>query len=670
MAYARCEFVVQDARGNVVPGAEIRVRKEASGAPLATLYSDRAGTVPLANPFTVGTDGVAAFHAPGGAYRINATKGAFSAEWRYRAIGLAAEMDVLDEQLMLLGAVGLNMTWDSSTSDSNPGAGLMRANNADLSAATELYVSYTDRAGNDVEDLIALWDDSTSAVKGHLTLRAFLDATTFVVFGITGAITDATTYAKIPVSFVGPALTVPSPPAAPFDDDAYVDILYARTGNKGDQSVTAVNARKILNGDEGLAIDFRAREAAVEDYTETLRTDGRPEDLITLTRASDATYFDREGVLKSASSGVLRYHYDPATRERRSLLVEGSAINLFLQSRFAATWSATRATLTANDTTGKDGTTGAAKLTTDSTAANTHGLVQNVSITSGKSYCKSVLAKAGSGSGAGRYLCMQSDSFVNWSGTGNAFFDLISGTVVSGAGVLYSNGQYGMLDVGDGWYLCWIWMTASVTNATVLQAIFMASTAGASVFDGNGTDYIYLDEAQFEEGTSPSSRIRTTTATVTRAADSLAIGQSMFPVLGKGDCTLYWRGRVVSKRSTSWCALLDARDSGFNERIAMREGPSSGDIDIYVVDGGSTVADTSGASVTLGSTIAIAVSVKANDLKLYANGAQVDTDGALTVPTIDRLFVAPTDTSRWEIDELAYIARALSADELAALTTV
>ncbi len=92
MPLARCEFVVQDDRGNVVPGAEITVQAETAGAPLATIFSDRAGGVPLANPFT-SSDGKVAFHVVGGAYRITATAGAFSATWRHKPIGTAQETD-------------------------------------------------------------------------------------------------------------------------------------------------------------------------------------------------------------------------------------------------------------------------------------------------------------------------------------------------------------------------------------------------------------------------------------------------------------------------------------------------------------------------------------------------------------------------------------------------
>lgn len=94
MALARWQRTIVDNAGNILPGAQVTVRRETAGAPLAVLYSDRDGTVPLGNPFTadVGT-GFAAFHVAGGAYRIDVVSGAFSQTLRYVAVGTAAEND-------------------------------------------------------------------------------------------------------------------------------------------------------------------------------------------------------------------------------------------------------------------------------------------------------------------------------------------------------------------------------------------------------------------------------------------------------------------------------------------------------------------------------------------------------------------------------------------------
>jgi hypothetical protein len=96
MPFAIWQATIVDDAGNVQSAASVEVRREDAGAPLATIYSDREGTTPIGNPFTVGSDGYAAFHVAGGAYRITATKGEFSRTWRYAAAGTSAEHDDTD----------------------------------------------------------------------------------------------------------------------------------------------------------------------------------------------------------------------------------------------------------------------------------------------------------------------------------------------------------------------------------------------------------------------------------------------------------------------------------------------------------------------------------------------------------------------------------------------
>lgn len=96
MVYAVAQFTVQDDDGNIYPNAQITVFSEDSEG-LATLYSDRAGTTPLSNPFNADSDGFVQFFAPGGAYRIDATNNAeFTATHRYVAVGTAGERDADD----------------------------------------------------------------------------------------------------------------------------------------------------------------------------------------------------------------------------------------------------------------------------------------------------------------------------------------------------------------------------------------------------------------------------------------------------------------------------------------------------------------------------------------------------------------------------------------------
>lgn len=93
MTLARWQGTIVDEAGNVVSQAFVEVRREIPGAPLAVLYSDRDGTVPLGNPFQADAEGFAAFHVAGDAHKIRAYKGAFERIWRYVGIGTNQEID-------------------------------------------------------------------------------------------------------------------------------------------------------------------------------------------------------------------------------------------------------------------------------------------------------------------------------------------------------------------------------------------------------------------------------------------------------------------------------------------------------------------------------------------------------------------------------------------------
>jgi hypothetical protein len=95
MTLARFQRNVVDNAGNIQASPTVTVR-DATTNSLVSIYSDRAGTAALGNPFTGDANGLAAFYVAGGAYRITAVKGAFSVTWDYVGIGTAQEYDFSD----------------------------------------------------------------------------------------------------------------------------------------------------------------------------------------------------------------------------------------------------------------------------------------------------------------------------------------------------------------------------------------------------------------------------------------------------------------------------------------------------------------------------------------------------------------------------------------------
>ena len=92
MTYSVWQSFITDGGEQVVAAATVSVFLENSGAP-ATLYDGPAGS-PVGSSVVSGLDGLARFFVAGGVYKIVASKGAFSKEFRHVQIGTAQGFDV------------------------------------------------------------------------------------------------------------------------------------------------------------------------------------------------------------------------------------------------------------------------------------------------------------------------------------------------------------------------------------------------------------------------------------------------------------------------------------------------------------------------------------------------------------------------------------------------
>lgn len=124
-----------------------------------------------------------------------------------------------------LNSAGYGYTFSTNVASSDPGAGFLKFNNATLSAATALYISETSALAQGLAAIIAMWDDSTTAIHSQIKIVKGSDPTVFAVFNITGAITDNGTWDTITVAYVGGN--------GAFANNDTVFIQNARTGDQG-----------------------------------------------------------------------------------------------------------------------------------------------------------------------------------------------------------------------------------------------------------------------------------------------------------------------------------------------------------------------------------------------------------------------------------------------------
>ena len=128
-------------------------------------------------------------------------------------------------------APGLQMLWETATTDTDQGNGKVWLNNSTPSSATVLYL---DDVLKDGSTSINAWadsmDDPTHATSGTLVITEAGSGGAMVVFDVTGSVTSASTYSRISVTHVATVGTL-------VDGDT-CGVFFARSGNDGAQGAS------------------------------------------------------------------------------------------------------------------------------------------------------------------------------------------------------------------------------------------------------------------------------------------------------------------------------------------------------------------------------------------------------------------------------------------------
>jgi hypothetical protein len=176
---------------------------------------------------------------------------------------------------------GLDMTFDSSTDDSDQGVGTVWFNHATLSSATVLYMDDVDANSASINSWVDSWDDSTTtALRGTVKVVQQADPAIFAIYNVTGEVTSNTTYSAIPVSYVTGA--------GSFSNTDASSVSFFRTGDTGAEgSSTPSDATFRIqdNSDATKQIAFQASGIS----TGTTRTLTMPDSDVTLTGGTHAS---------------------------------------------------------------------------------------------------------------------------------------------------------------------------------------------------------------------------------------------------------------------------------------------------------------------------------------------------------------------------------------------
>ena len=312
------------------------------------------------------------------------------------------------------------------------------------------------------------------------------------------------------------------------------------------------------------------------------------------TRTTIGTYFNATGMMQTSPANTPRLDFDPATLQFKGLMIEGARTNRLLQSNniTASPWTtAGNAPTVAATTTAPDG--GSVSLYNFGTDL---ALYQDTSASAGEVITHSLWMKANKAATVGFR---------------------IPGTTASPANTASIN-------LTTSWQR--FVLTATSTQTTTRLLIDNRLSSGYGV---TGLQIAFFG-GQIETGNSASSYIPTTTAAVTRAADTLNI-----PSGGWSSAT---NGTFVSSTvSSSSPSIVYDFASGSNDYVTAFVGASN----VWAYD----VREANVAQVAMtnpwatSDTEKVATAYAANNFAYVKEGGVVSTDTAGSVPSMTTLYI-------------------------------
>lgn len=137
------------------------------------------------------------------------------------------------------GGDSFNYGFSTTTTDSDPGSGMLRFNNATFGSITQIFIDDQDLNSTDIQSWLATLDDSTGNVRGSLRLFRKTDSSVFSDFKITGASVEAAGYWKLAVT--------PVVQSSAFSNLDNVVISFAKAGDTVDIADGSIALSKLAD---------------------------------------------------------------------------------------------------------------------------------------------------------------------------------------------------------------------------------------------------------------------------------------------------------------------------------------------------------------------------------------------------------------------------------------
>lgn len=344
----------------------------------------------------------------------------------------------------------------------------------------------------------------------------------------------------------------------------------------------------------------------------------------TFSRAGTATYYDNSGVLQSAAANQPRFDHNPSTHAVTGLLIEDSSTNLLLQSQqFTITpWGNNGVTVTPNAITAPDGT-----MTGANFAVNASGGSRSVSqgLTAATNYVATVWLRANTATSAAVGLYDAGGTLWGNPSSGS------TAVILSGPGTLAPYIAGGAL-----WHVNSLsttqWTRVAVFRATTSSRFFVYPKLVAQAIG----DSVDIWGAQVESGYFPTSYIPTTTATVTRPADTLTLPTASWFNATVG--TLAAEAVIPYLSGIKYPGVVSFNDGTVNNAIECLVNDATGDTrSANIYNAGVLMFMSARSAYTAGAALKCSLGYASGNIRAAIDGVLGTLDTTSSIPTLTTL---------------------------------
>jgi hypothetical protein len=333
-------------------------------------------------------------------------------------------------------------------------------------------------------------------------------------------------------------------------------------------------------------------------------------------RTSEATRINRDGLIEQVPTDLPRQDWKDSNCP--SLLLEPERSNLFTYSEDASQWTSTRGTTTSNNVTAPNGEL-VGNLYEKTEDANEGYAYRNLTVSSVGTYSVSVFLK---------YNNSQYAHFLLFDGSSNGarvWFDIKNGVVgaTTTFGSTFTASDLNIENYGNGWYRCSAKYVVTGTDTT--WQLRVCPSGGDGVTNSDSGAKFYFFGAQIEQGSYPTSYIKTEASTETRTKD-YATGWSGSWIddadLSEGTFFI----DVTPYKSDSSFTAISLNDGSANNRVEMFFYGGTNQVRFVLAGGGSGLSLDNYESITYNTRNKMAVTFNGNTAKVYLNGSLEHTD--------------------------------------------